>query len=221
MKKSKTMAFTEPHLQEIISYLEAMDWKNPQIYGDFLAQTHYHICHSTRLLAAAGSLFDTSAAQDKLHLQCVKHAGEERSHEKLSTSDLAEIGFQLENFSELQSTKALYRSAYYLIDRESPYTMFGYAFILECLGPRAVAIEQLLKAHYGPKAVKHLSLHAHEDPEHIEGYIAMLDALSEKEQAWVEEGIASTAFHYKRIFEEICARADAAHNNVLTLKKAA
>lgn len=221
MKKSKTMAFTEPYLQDILSYLKGMDWKDPLVYADFLAQTHYHICHSTRLLAAAGSLFDTSAAQDGLHLQCVKHAGEERSHEKLSTSDLAALGFQLGEFPELQSTKALYRNAYYLIDRESPYTMFGYAFILECLGPRAVEIEQLLKATYGAKAVKHLTLHAHEDPEHIEGYLAMLDALSGREQKWVEEGIASTAFHYKRIFEEISARAKAAGGKVVPLKKAA
>ncbi|MGZ3693868.1 MAG: iron-containing redox enzyme family protein [Bdellovibrionota bacterium] len=221
MKISRTMAFTEPHLQEILSYLKKVNWKDPLVYADFLAQTHYHICHSTRLLAAAGSLLDTTPSQDHLHIQCVKHAGEERSHEKLSTSDLAELGYKLQDFPELQSTKALYRNAYYLIDRVSPFTMFGYAFILECLGPRATEIESLLKTHYGPKAVKHLSLHAHEDPEHIEGYVAMLDALSGREQAWVEEGVASTAYLYKRIFIEICEHANANHNNVVIFKKSA
>lgn len=220
MKKQTIKEFTQPLLDELFSVIVPMDWKNPKVYGDFLAQTHYHISHTTRLLAAAGARF--SLQQNEFHLQCMKHAGEERSHEKLSTSDLKEIGLKLEEFPELPATAALYRNAYYLVDHGSPLTLLGYAYFLENVGVKGSLIEEVLEATYGKKGVKHLSLHAHEDPEHIEAYEKMLDTLSIEDRRWVEEGIASTAYHYQRIYQEIKARAAAQQaGKVIPLRRVA
>jgi hypothetical protein len=205
MKKSRTKSFTQPHFDRVLKTVLTLNWSNPDVYGDFLAQTYHHICHSTRLLAAAGSRFTT--AQDQFHLQCMKHATEERSHEKLSLSDLKTIGRSLENFPELPATKALYRSAYYLIDRESPITLFGYAYFLECMGIAGAKVEAIVKPIYGVQSVKHLSLHANEDSEHIEAYESALDKLEGKDREHLEEAIASTAWNYERIYSEIATRA--------------
>ncbi len=216
MKKQTVKEFTKPLLDQLLSIIVPMDWKNPRVYGDFLAQAHYHICHTTRLLAAAGARFGPD--QDAFHLQCMKHAGEERSHEKLSTSDIKEIGLRLADFPELPATQALYRNAYYLIDHGSPVTLFGYAYFLECVGASGKLIEEVLQDTYGRRATKHLSLHAHEDPGHIEAYENTLDGLGGADRKWVEEGIISTAYHYERIYLEILART-ATEQNAVPLRR--
>lgn len=205
MKKTTIREFTQPFLQDLLATILPMKWESPAFYGDFLTQSHFHISHTTRLLAAAGSRFELG--QEKFHLQCMKHAAEERSHEKLSLSDLAAMGLKVENFSELQSTKALYRNAYFLIERMSPLTLFGYAYFLECVGAAGAKIEDRVIAAHGAKSCKHLSLHAHEDPGHIQGYEAMLDGFPPAHRSLLEEGIVGTAFHYKQIYLEIERRA--------------
>lgn len=200
----KVKEFTRPHIERVMGTLNGMDWKNPDVYGEFLAQTYYHICHSTRLLAAAGARFQVD--QDKLHLQCMKHASEERSHEKLSLSDLKEIGRRLEDFPELPATKSLYRSIYYLIEHSSPITLFGYAYFLEWLAVEASPLEAELSSIYGAKAVKHLHVHAHEDPDHIKAYEDALDRVSGREHMHLLESIESTGYNYERIYDEIKKR---------------
>lgn len=198
--------FTQPHIDRVGGKILAMDWKNSRVYGDFLAQTYYHILHSTRLLAAAAARF--TPEQEQLHLQCMKHAGEERSHEKLSLSDLAELGYSLKDFPELHPTKALYRAQYYLIERENPLALFGYAYFLEWIGV-AVGPEVMktLEPFYGKNAVKHLHVHTREDPEHIEMYEKQLDQFRGADRKVIEEAVATTAADYERIYDEIRARA--------------
>lgn len=208
MKKTTVKAFTQPQIERVAARIVGMDWQNKRLYGDFMAQTYYHICYSTRLLAAAAARF--TVEQEHLHQQCMKHAGEERSHEKLSLSDLKTIGFTLADFSELPATKAMYRSNYYLIEHVSPLSLFGYAYFLEWVAVRAgsqmlAGVEKL----YGANAVKHIHVHTKEDPEHIEVYEKQLDTYSGKDRAVLEEAIETTAFGFERIFEEIQARSGA------------
>ncbi len=205
MKPVTIKEFTKPLLDELFTKILSLRWDDPGVYGDFLAQTHYHICHTTRLLAAAGSLFEQD--QNDFHLQCMKHAGEERSHEKLSISDLTAIGLKIGEFPELPATKALYRNAYYLIDRVNPLTLFGYAYFLESVGISGVRLERVVQKIYGTKAVKHISLHAHEDPEHVKAYESILDGFKGEQRRYIEDGISSTAYHYTRIYSEIEERA--------------
>lgn len=192
---------TAPLVEKVLQRVLSLDWQDPNVYASFLAQTHYHICHSTRLLAAAGARF--TVEHDAFHLQCMKHAAEERSHEKLSTSDLKAIGKSLADYPELPATKALYRSIYCMIDRESPFALFGYAYFLECIGVAGRRLENIVKPIYGAKAVKHLSLHANEDVEHLEVYETALEKFKGADRQHLIESILTTAANYERIYQEI------------------
>lgn len=210
MKKPSVKEVTKPLLERVNAVIQGMDWSVPEVYGNFLAQTHYHICHSTRLLAAAGGRF--SVAQENLHLHCMKHAAEERSHEKLSTSDLERVGFRLADFPELSSTKNLYRNIYYLIDRVNPVAIYGYAYFLECIAvsPGASFIEEKACEKFGVNAVKHVALHLKEDPEHIEAYEKQLEHFNSEERACLIDAIETTGYNYERIYLEIIQKNQAA-----------
>lgn len=206
MKKQTIKEFTEGEINRVTATMMSIDWSNPAAYGDFLAQTYYHICHSTRLLAAAAARFPLH--QEKFHLQCMRHSEEERSHEKLSLSDLKEIGYRLEEFSELPGTKSLYRSNYFLIEHVSPLALFGYAYFLEWIA--IAGGEKLMAATepvYGSKAVKHMHVHTKEDPEHLKAYEGLLEEFSGEDREILIEAIATTAADYERIYLEINARA--------------
>lgn len=202
--KPKISDFTKSHHDRVVATITSLNWADRDTYGDFLAQTYHHICHSTRLLAAAGARFGVD--QDQWHLQCMKHAGEERSHEKLSLTDLQEIGRKLSDYPELPGTKALYRSAYYLIEHVGPITLFGYAYFLERMGIEAARIQAVAEPVFGAKAVKHCHVHSKEDPAHIEAYERWLDKLAGPERTHLEESIVTTAANYERIYSEIRAR---------------
>jgi hypothetical protein len=206
--KSKRMSikeFTQPRVEATADSIMAVDWTHAPAYADFLAQTFYHIQHSTRLLAAAAARFP--AEQENLHLHCLKHAGEERSHEKLSLSDLKTVGYALDDFPELPATKSLYRSAYYLIEHVNPVALFGYAYFLEWIavaaGGRMIPVVEPV---YGKKGIKHLHVHTNEDPAHIEGYEELLDTFSGAERDCLLESVATTAADYERLFHEVAAR---------------
>jgi hypothetical protein len=207
MKKQLIQDFTAPHLELTMNTILEQNWGDQMLYGDFLSQTYFHICHSTRLLAAAGARFDVS--RDDLHLRCMQHAAEERSHEKLSVSDLRVLGMKIGDFPELPATKALYRTAYYLIEHVSPVSLLGYAYFLECIGVAGGRLAEKLEPIYGKQAVKHVSLHAKEDPGHIQAYEGSLNAFSGEDRAAIEESIVTTAYHYELIYREVAARARA------------
>ena len=206
MRRKTMKDFTRPEIERVTATILSLDWKNSRVYGDFLAQTYYHIRHSTRLLAAAAARF--TPEQEQLHLQCLKHAGEERSHEKLSSSDLEAIGHALGDFPELPATKALYRSQYYLIEHESPLSLFGYAYFLEWIAVEAGGkVIGLAESFYGKSAVKHMHVHTKEDPAHIAVYEKQLDTFTGPHRAALEESVRTTAADYERIYREIEARA--------------
>lgn len=197
---------TEQQVNDVVAKVMSMDWENPRVYADFLAQIHHYINHTTRILAAAGSRFPLE--QQSLHVQCMRHAGEEKGHENLSMNDIKKLGFRLEDFSELPSTKALYRSIYYLVERESPVAILGYAYFLECFAVvGGLKILEVIEPLYGKDAVKHIAVHAKEDPEHIEAVEAVIASLSREDLAHVEEAMLTTAVEVTRMLDEVQQRA--------------
>lgn len=194
--------FTKPYMDRIENEMAKTDWTMPNTYANWLAQTHYYICHSTRILAAAGSRFQVD--QDKFHIQAVEHAKEEKSHEKLTLADLKHMKFSINDFPELPSTKALYRSAYYLIERENPISLYGYVYYLELLSITVGRdIMERASNAFGAKSVQHLKLHAQDDVEHIETYAKALNQLGAKERSYVEEALVTTANNYESMICEI------------------
>ncbi len=202
----KIEEFIVPYMDSVTTELRKTDWSNPGIYANWLAQTYYHICHSTRLLAAASSRFYVT--NDKYHLQTIHHAKEEKSHEKVVLNDLKHMKYSIDTFSELTSAKNLYRSAYYLIERENPLTMYGYVYFLELLSLKGGPdIMERAQNTFGERTVQHLKLHCNDDVEHIQMYANMLNEFTGKERAYVEDGIINTANNYKAMVQEVAATA--------------
>jgi len=202
MKKISIREFTGIKIERVTASILKLDWKNKKVYGDFLAQTYFHIRHSTRLLAAAAARFPVE--QENLHLQCMKHAAEERSHERLSLADLNSLGFSLNDFPELPATKSLYRSNYYLIEHEGPLSLFGYAYFLEWIAVAAGGkVIESAESFHGKKSIAHMHVHTNEDPEHIKVYEKQLEKYEGRDRIVLEEAISTTANDYERIYEEI------------------
>ncbi len=200
--KKSLWEINETAADTIHSKIETLDWSDPKIYGNWLAQTAYYVSHSTRVLAAAAARFGVD--QDDTHVQLVKHATAEKRHERIAISDLKALGMTMEDFPELTSTKSLYRNTYFLIEHTTPMTIFGYIAVLELLslksGPMVLKTAQ--KA-FGKASSHYLTLHTEDDVEHIDAYKSFLESLNKSEKAAVEEAILGTADNYCRLVEDI------------------
>jgi hypothetical protein len=183
-------------------------WDDKATYADYLAQTYYYVCHSTRLLAAAAALFGVD--REKLHHRFLKHAAEERSHHLLAQRDLAKLGYSLSDFPELPSTSALYETQYYRIEHVGPLAMFGYILALEgnavTYGPMAYAAAR--KAH-GDAPTGFLRVHAEEDPSHLDTAFAMIEPLTADEQRLVLENTRFSVAMYDAFLRGIVERGQA------------
>lgn len=194
--------FTIPHMKLVTDEINNIDWTNKMNYAGWLSQTYYHICHSTRVLAAAAARFQV--AQDKHHLQCVGHAREEKSHEKIVLKDLKTLGFEMKEFPEFASTKALYRNIYYSIEHVDPISIYGYVYFLELLSIRG-GVGMLKKASeaFGNSISAHLTLHSADDVEHLGQYAKLLEACTDHQKSIICNAVAETAFLYKLMLSDI------------------
>ena len=98
MKKHNLKQLTEKLMQEQAKAIDAFPWDSKEAYADWLAQTYYFVCHSTRLLALAASRFQVD--EDAYHLRFLEHLKEEKSHEKLCLTDLKTLGVSIEDISK-------------------------------------------------------------------------------------------------------------------------
>lgn len=147
--------------------IRSFPWENKIAYAQFLAQTYYYVCHSTRLLAASAARF--TQVDQNMHRRFLKHTEEENSHELLALRDLQKLGFQIKDFPETIHTKALYEVQYYKVEHIDPASLMGYILALETLaGTDFVWLKEKLTAIYGKECVKFVQVHADEDPDHIE-----------------------------------------------------
>jgi pyrroloquinoline quinone (PQQ) biosynthesis protein C len=177
-------------------------WEDPLVYAQYLAQTYYYVCHSTRLLGLAAARLGVD--QEKLHQRMFKHASEERSHHLLTKHDLQALGHRLEDLPELASTAALYQTQYFQIEYVSPLTLFGYILALEGVavihGPSVY--QRVHKAH-GSAAGAFLKLHAEEDPDHLEKALEVVRSIPERDQAAVRQNLRFSCQHYRAFLEAV------------------
>lgn len=59
--------------------INSLPWADENFYSNYLAQTYYFVCHSTRLLARSISHFGVD--RDMLYKRFVAHLKEENYHE--------------------------------------------------------------------------------------------------------------------------------------------
>lgn len=178
--------------------VQEMNVKNSAVYGNFLAQSYYYVCHSTRLLAFAAGLLTKD--QEPYFRRFIKHISEENAHEVLAERDLKALGMTLEDFPHLPETKALWEPQYYKIVHESPLSLMGYIIALEYFSSvHLPKFYEAAKNAHGDKASVFLKVHAEEDPDHIEKAIALTSQLSPELQEMVMANVIQTAKSYAHL----------------------
>jgi hypothetical protein len=197
--------------EELAKFNPAVEvpWERAAVYAEFVAQTYYYVCHSTRLLGlAAGRI---GVAHEKLHQRFLKHAAEERSHHLLAQRDLTALGRELSAIPERAATSALYQTQYYQIEHVSPVALLGYILALEGVavvhGP--AAFERIRTAH-GASATSFLRLHAEEDPDHLPRALAQVAQLESHERAIVTRNLKASCALYRAFLRSIVVEAGTA-----------
>ena len=177
--------------------IRSESWQDPRFYGQFLAQTYYYVCHTTRLLGLCASRIGVD--REKLHHRFLKHAAEERSHHLLAERDLGKLGWKLAQLPELPTTATLYETQYYRVEHLSPTSIFGYILALEGLsvlhGPY---IHELVSRHHGD-ATSFVKVHAEDDPSHLDAAFEAVSALSDVETRLIEQNLVFSC-HLYRLF---------------------
>ena len=72
----------EKQLETSKEFIENLPWENEDFYADYLAQTYYFVCHSTRLLGRSLSYFHVND-KDDLYKRFKDHISEEDNHSTL------------------------------------------------------------------------------------------------------------------------------------------
>lgn len=198
----------QSYSNELDSAFVATPWHDKMVYGAFLAQTNYYVCHSTRMLALAASRCRPS--DEQLHRRFVRHATEEMSHEILALRDLNHLGLALAQFPEFPSTRAFYQTQYYCIEHVSPWGFMGWILMLEGLALRRGGwLFDEIARHHGEKAASFLRVHAAEDVGHVAEAEKVMAALPDQERPFVIEQFASSTFFYRWMLTECAAHASA------------
>lgn len=180
-------------------------WENKKAYAEYLAQTYYYVCHSTRLLAASAARF--SQEDQGLHKRFLKHTDEENSHELLAMRDLQKLGFNIKDFPELAQTKTLYEIQYYKIEHCDPAALMGYIVALETMaGNDFKWLKEKTSAIYGTECVKFIQVHADEDPDHIEKALKVINGLKKERLGEININIEQTAICYNDMLSACVAR---------------
>lgn len=170
-------------------------WDNKLAYAQYLAQTYYYVCHSTRLLAASAARF--SQEDQAFHRRFLKHTDEENSHELLAIRDLQKLGYNIKDFPELAQTRTFYETQYYKIEHIDPAALMGYILALETMAARELkGTCEKLNELYGRECVKFLNVHNEEDPDHVDKAIEVIEKLSAERRVAIDHNLEQTAISY-------------------------
>jgi len=197
-------------VKDLSHALEHFPWGTKRAYADWLAQTYYYVCHSTRLLAAAAARFPYDERGNALHHRFASHMAEEKKHELLAVHDIHVLGETLESLPEHPSTRMFYETQYFKIEHQSPLALFGYILPLEAIGPAQgpLMVESVTAAH-GAKCASFVKLHAGEDVDHLEKALSMLESVDDVNKRHIEQNIRQTTYAYVTMLHDIRRRLDA------------
>jgi thiaminase len=205
----------KPSVAAMSEAIRTFPWENKEAYAQFLAQTYYYICHSTRLLAASAARF--SQEDQGMHKRFLKHTDEENSHELLALRDLQKLGYKIKDFPELAQTKTLYEIQYFKIEHNDPASLMGYILALETMaGHDFKWLKDKTTELYGKECVKFVQVHADEDPDHIEKALQVIEGLKAERLGAIDINIEQTAICYADMLNACKAKAVKQH-----VKKAA
>lgn len=202
-KKRNLKVLLNQEIQETAKLMEQINWKDSNAYGEFLAQTYYYVCHSTKLLKFCAARVDQQQNQG-LYLHLMNHIKEENHHERLCLGDLKKMNLKIEDLPEYDSTKALYQVQYYSIEHLHELSFFGYVLYLETLAiTHGKTLNQLVISHYAKSPNAFLKLHAEEDIEHSDQMQKMIQSLSSEAQEHIYDNLKQAAHLYKQVLRDI------------------
>ncbi|MCB0378102.1 MAG: iron-containing redox enzyme family protein [Bdellovibrionales bacterium] len=175
---------------EMKRYEQILDlpWNEKNFYMNWLAQSYYYICQSTRILTLAAAHF--GIAQDKHHQRFVQHTREEKGHEKLVYADLQKMGYNISNFSQGSEVTAFYATQFYKIQHVNPISVYGWILSLEGLAiTHGKAIHDKVQSSAADLPTKFIALHVEEDVSHMEKALAMVTDLDPDSLKLIEENM--------------------------------
>ncbi len=201
----KNLSITlEKEIRKTIEHIDSCQWSNnKEFYADYVAQTFYYVRHSTRLLALCASRLNYETEQ-AIHLRFIKHLGEEFNHEKLALSDLKNLGYHIDDFSELVTTRLFYEPQYFKIEHERPLALMGYVLYLEALAQKfSPIVAKEISGKYGARSATFFQVHGDEDPKHVAEAVKMIGSLSEADLKSIENNLIQSSHSYNLLIEDL------------------
>lgn len=198
------MSHLERRLQHEISIIqiiiEKMDWTNPYIYSEWLAQTYFYTCHSARIIASIKNKPASITAAADRYLEIF---AEEKNYELKATQDLKNLGRDIKEFSQLTSTQAFFQSQLYWIDSIGSTPVLGYFFLIEHLGIQcsSIMINKLLP-HY-PNSLSYLRSQSEDSKQKYEEFDDLIKKFDPQESSIIIENLKMSAHMYISILEGI------------------
>lgn len=187
--------------------MDQMNWEDPRLYIQWLAQTHYHVRQVTPLVALACA--HTPTSRSGLHYRFIEELSEEKGHEKLLERDLDFFGFKPREFEELPPAAIFYQTLHYLVSQTTPVSILSYSLTLEGLAAKRLApIYQRVKLAHGDKAANFLRLHCEVDIGHFDAALPALDMCEDHELDIIEKGLKQCSYIYMGLLnmvEEVAA----------------
>ena len=193
----------EKQLETSKEFIENLPWENEDFYADYLAQTYYFVCHSTRLLGRSLSYFHVND-KDDLYKRFKDHISEEDNHEKIALSDLIKLGREIDSYKKYAITSAFYESQYFKIEQSKGTALLGYILYLEAIAIHCFpnVVGRLFET-YGRQKSQFLKVHVEEDPSHVDKALEEIAKLSEPEQKEIWDNFFQTADLYHLVLRQV------------------
>lgn len=190
-------------IDELAQATKKFPWEDEIHYANWLAQSFFYVQWTTRQLALA-SARSKPMTEDNLHWRFMEEAKEEKRHELLALQDLKNLGYSIDQFSELPHTSFFYQTLTYLIENEHPIAILGYSLTLEGFAANKLSeIYPRVKNSYSEKSISFLKLHCEVDVDHFGNALPYLKSCPNELLPLVAKGIDQCCSVYKGILNDI------------------
>ncbi len=149
----------------------------------------------------------TQNMDQSYYRRSLKHISEEQGHDLIAINDLKGLGYNIESFQELGSTRALWECQFYKIQKD-PTFLLGYILALETFAVKTFKEfnQELLKT-YSDKSTHFVKVHADDDPDHVEEALIQINKCTPEQQEQIMFNFEQTITMYNFMLQEIKASA--------------
>lgn len=199
---SQVVADFELKIEATRETLLNLDWSNPEVYAEWLAQTYFFVKHTIGFMGLQVTKFNMSS--DSFLAGILEHFREEQGHDTLLLNDLKRLKKNISQFHEYPETRAFYQTQYFWIDYRDANAHLGYSLFLEGLAAKACPeLFEILTNKYGTNCASFIQVHSEADQDHFaEGCVDMKN-LPEQTLQWVSENLAQSFALYVTILNKI------------------